>query len=164
MQTSPAIHPAGRLSRTLAGLAMAITLRGYASPSGDATIIAARDTHDQAAVERNDDATMAKILADDFVLVTGRGRVYTRAELLESAKKKTVIDEHQVKEAGTHSVSVWGEHGRGHCAAVDQGRVRWQVARIPTVVQRHLCAHAGGLALCFRPGVDPAPEGRGEVT
>ncbi len=109
MQTPSAIHPAGKLSRTLAGLALAITLRGYATPSDDAKTVAALDTQYQAAVERNDDATMAKILADDFILVTGRGRVYTRAELLESARKKTVVYEHQVEDPGTQTVRVWGD-------------------------------------------------------
>jgi ketosteroid isomerase-like protein len=109
MHTSPALHPAGKLSRTLAGLAMAITLRAYATPADDAKIVAALDTQYQAAVERNDDVTMGKILADDFILVTGRGRVYTRAELLESARKKTVVYEHQVEDAGTQTVRVWGD-------------------------------------------------------
>lgn len=88
---------------------MAITLRGYASPADDAKIVAALDTQYQAAVERNDDTAMGQILADDFILVTGRGRVYSRAELLESAQKKTVIYEHQVEEAGTQTVRVWGD-------------------------------------------------------
>src|SRR3954462_4165133 len=109
MQTLPAIHPAGKISRTLAGLAMAITATAYASPADDAKIVAALDTQYQAAVERNDDATMAKILADDFFLVTGRGRVFTRTELLESAKKKTVIYEHQIEDVGTQTVRVWGD-------------------------------------------------------
>lgn len=88
---------------------MAITLRAYASPTDDAKAVAALDTQYQAAVERNDDVTMAKILADDFILVTGRGRVYTRADLLESAKAKKVIYEHQVEDAGTQTVRVWGD-------------------------------------------------------
>jgi len=44
----------------------------------DAQIVSALDTKYQAAVRTHDVATMDAILADDFVLVTGRGRVYTR--------------------------------------------------------------------------------------
>lgn len=109
MQPSPVLHPAGKTARTLAGLALAITLRAYASPAGDARIVAELDTQYQAAVERNDDETMAKILADDFILVTGRGRVRSRVDLLESAKKKTVIYERQVEDPGTQTVRVWGD-------------------------------------------------------
>jgi ketosteroid isomerase-like protein len=109
MQTPHALHPAGKISRTLAGLAMAITLRAHATPADDAKIVAALDTQYQAAVERNDDATMARILAEDFTLVTGRGRVFTRAELIEGAKKKSVIYEHQVEDPGTQTVRVWGD-------------------------------------------------------
>ena len=109
MQAPYALHPAGLTARTLAGLALALTVKVNALAAGDAAIVAALDTQYQAAVERNDDATMAKILADDFVLVTGRGRVYTRADLLESAQKKTVSYEHQVEEAGTQTVRVWGD-------------------------------------------------------
>jgi hypothetical protein len=39
------------------------------------TLIAALDTEYQAAVKNNDAVTMDRILADDFILVTGRGKI-----------------------------------------------------------------------------------------
>ena len=65
------------------------------------------DTRYQAAVERNDADEMAKILADDFVLVLGDGRSFTREDLLEKARTKAVIYERQVDSQQT--VRVWGD-------------------------------------------------------
>ncbi len=45
-----------------------------------AGIVAALDTEHQGAVKNNDVATMDRILADDFVLVTGNGTVYNKAD------------------------------------------------------------------------------------
>jgi hypothetical protein len=53
--------------------------------SDDKSIVAALDTEYQEAVKNNDVATMDRILADDFALVTGNGRVYTKADLLKEA-------------------------------------------------------------------------------
>jgi ketosteroid isomerase-like protein len=72
----------------------------------DEKIVAALDTEYQAAVEKNDDATMDRILADDFVLVTGLGKIYTKADLLEEARSKRVVYEHQ--EDSDQTVRVWG--------------------------------------------------------
>jgi ketosteroid isomerase-like protein len=69
-------------------------------------IIAALDTEYQAAVKNNDVATMDRILADDFVLVTGRGATFTKADLLKEARKKSIIYEHQ--EDTNQKVRVWG--------------------------------------------------------
>ena len=57
----------------------------------DETIVAALDTEYQAAVKNNDVATMDRILADDFVLVTGKGTTYTKADLLKSAREKLLM-------------------------------------------------------------------------
>lgn len=73
----------------------------------DEKIVAALDTEYQAAVEKNDDATMDRILADDFVLVTGLGKIYTKVDLLEEARSKRVVYEHQEDSAQT--VRVWGD-------------------------------------------------------
>jgi ketosteroid isomerase-like protein len=51
---------------------------------------------------------MDQVLADDFVLVTGRGGVFSKADLLDSARKKEVTYEHQDEEPGTQKVRVWG--------------------------------------------------------
>jgi hypothetical protein len=64
-----------------------------ASPDEDAKTVAALDTKYQAAVKSNDAATMDQILADDFVLANGRGKVSSKADLLESARKKEVTYE-----------------------------------------------------------------------
>jgi len=52
---------------------------------------------------------MAQILADDFALVTGRGKVYGKADLIDSARKKEVTYERQDEEPGTQKVRVWGD-------------------------------------------------------
>jgi ketosteroid isomerase-like protein len=62
--------------------------------------------HRQAAVKRNDAATMDRILADDFALVTGKGRIYTKAGLLKEANDKNVIYGRQ--EDSQQKVRVWG--------------------------------------------------------
>ena len=80
-----------------------------ASPEEDAKTVAALDTKYQAAVKANDAQTMDQILADDFVLVTGRSKVYNKADLIGSARKKEVTYERQDEELGTQKVRVWGD-------------------------------------------------------
>src|SRR5215813_10998197 len=79
-----------------------------ASTEEDARTVAALDMKYQAAVKANDAATMNQVLADDFVLVTGRGGVFSKADLLDSARKKEVTYERQDEEPGTQKVRVWG--------------------------------------------------------
>lgn len=90
-------------------LHLAVTARLSASPEQDTKTVAALDTKYQAAVKTNDSATMDQILADDFVLVTGRGKVYGKADLLDSARKKEITYERQDEEPGTQKVRVWGD-------------------------------------------------------
>ncbi len=90
-------------------LALATTSKLNASPEEDAKTVAALDTKYQAAVKANDAATMDQILADDFVLVTGRGKVFNKIDLLDSARKKEVTYERQDEEPGTQKVRVWGD-------------------------------------------------------
>ena len=52
-------------------------------------------------------ATMDRILADDFVLVTGNGTAYTKADLLKEASEKNVIYERQ--EDSDQTVRIWGD-------------------------------------------------------
>ena len=78
-----------------------------ALPGDDAATVAALDTEYQAAVKRNDAATMDRILADDFVLVTGRGQTYSKADLLRDARNKSSVYEHQ--EELEQKVRVWGD-------------------------------------------------------
>ncbi len=90
------------------GTPSAPSLEPAASPD-DAKTVASLDTRYQAAVKANDDATMEQILADDFVLVTGRGRVSTKADLLKEAREKQTIYEHQEEKEGTQEVRIWGD-------------------------------------------------------
>jgi ketosteroid isomerase-like protein len=106
------IHPKGYANffrLTLAALAFPLfsTSNLNASAEEDAKTVAALDTKYQAAVKANDAATMDQVLADDFVLVTGRGGVFIKADLLDSARKKEVTYEHQDEEPGTQKVRVW---------------------------------------------------------
>jgi ketosteroid isomerase-like protein len=88
---------------------LATTNKSNASPEEDAKTVAALDTKYQAAVKANDAATMDQILADNFVLVTGRGSVFSKADLLDSARKKEVTYERQEEEPGTQKVRMWGD-------------------------------------------------------
>src|SRR6266481_7331623 len=81
--------------------------RMSASSDDDKKAVAALDTQYQAAVEKNDAATMDRILADDFILVTGNGKTFTKADLLKEARKGTVVYEHQSDTEQT--VRVWAD-------------------------------------------------------
>src|SRR4029450_5581678 len=85
------------------------TTKLNASPEEDAQAVAALDTKYQAAVKANDAQTMDQILADDFVLVTGRGKVFSKADLIESAPNKENTSERQDEEPGSQKVRVWGD-------------------------------------------------------
>jgi ketosteroid isomerase-like protein len=73
----------------------------------DESIVAALDTEYQEAVKNNDVAAMDRILADDFVLVTGNGTVYSKADLLKEAAEGGVIYERQ--QDTDQTVRIWGD-------------------------------------------------------
>lgn len=73
----------------------------------DKQILSDLDTQYQAAVKINDATTMNRILADDFVLVTGSGKSYSKADLLEEARSGRVVYEHQ--EDSEQTVRIWGD-------------------------------------------------------
>ena len=89
------------------GILACAGLSALAATSDDRATVAALDTQYQAAVKSNDAATMDRILADDFVLVTGKGKSYTKADLLRAARDKTETYEHQ--EDTNQTVRVWGD-------------------------------------------------------
>jgi ketosteroid isomerase-like protein len=96
------------------GAAIALTAllaagAAYASPEEDRVTVAALDTEYQAAVERNDSETMARILHPDMILVVGRGAVFTREDLLRSARERDVEYEAQVEDEGTQTVRLYGQ-------------------------------------------------------
>jgi uncharacterized protein (TIGR02246 family) len=99
----------GKLILMMIALSLGTATDLNASSEEDAKAVAALDTKYQAAVKSNDAATMDQILADDFVLVTGRGKVSSKADLIESARKKEVTYERQDEESGTQKVRVWGD-------------------------------------------------------
>jgi ketosteroid isomerase-like protein len=77
------------------------------SADSDATIVARLDTEYQAAVKKNDAARMDRLLADDFVLVTGSGKIYKKSDLLQEARSGRVIYERQ--EDTAQKIRVWGD-------------------------------------------------------
>jgi ketosteroid isomerase-like protein len=99
--------------RMLAGMATVALLLGaaaaQASPDEDRRTVAALDTEYQEAVKRNDAAAMGRILADDFILVLGNGKTYTREDLLESAREQKIMYEQQDEDPGTQVVRVWND-------------------------------------------------------
>lgn len=83
------------------------TVTSDAATEDDERAVAALDTEYQAAVERNDAETMDRILASDFVLITGSGRTYNKVDLLKEARSKSTVYEYQ---RGTEQkVRVWGD-------------------------------------------------------
>ena len=80
---------------------------GFAAMTDDRKTVAELDTQYQRAVRDNDAATMERILADDFVLVTGRGKTMSKADLLKEARARTITYEQQ-DELEQH-VRVWGD-------------------------------------------------------
>jgi len=77
------------------------------SSDNDATIVARLDTEYQAAVKKNDAVAMDRLLADDFVLVTGSGKTYRKSDLLQEARSGRVIYNRQ--EDTAQKVRVWGD-------------------------------------------------------
>ena len=95
-----------------------------AASADDAQTVSALETRYQAAVKNNDAATMDRILADDFVVVLGSGKIYTKADLLKFARTRRIVYEHQ--EDSDQSVRVWGDTAvvtaRLWAKGLDQGK------------------------------------------
>lgn len=77
------------------------------SSTDDAKIVGALDSEYQAAVKNNDATTMDRILSDDFVVVLGSGKIYTKTDLIQMARTRRVQYEHQ--EDSDRTVRVWGD-------------------------------------------------------
>lgn len=116
----------------LAGSLVALAyVAASASDTSDQRAVSVLDTEYQAAVKNNDAATMGRILADDFVVVTGTGRTYSKADLLNMARTEQVIYEHQEEDSG-QTVRVWGDTAvvtaRLWAKGTDQGKpFEWRV-------------------------------------
>jgi|SRR5215469_3666720 len=84
--------------------AAGLATTGYQSEH-DRQTVAALDTEYQNAVKRNDATTMSRILADDFVLVTGSGKAYSKEDMLQDAKRGDVYERNDEE---SQTVRVWG--------------------------------------------------------
>ena len=94
-------------STSLIGLGMALCAAAALAGPDDKSAVATLDTQYQAAVKANDAATMDRILADDFVLVTGKGKTFGKADLLKAARERSETYEHQ--EDSDQTVRVYGD-------------------------------------------------------
>jgi ketosteroid isomerase-like protein len=100
----------GLMKNTLLACTLLMSAVGaVAFATDDAKTVAALDTEYQAAVERNDAATMNRILHPDFVLVLGNGKAVSRADLIASARDKEVVYEKQVEVPGSQQVRLYGD-------------------------------------------------------
>lgn len=61
----------------------------------DPAAVKALDTEYQEAVEKNDATVMDRLLADDFTLISSKGNVYHKADLLTEARDPKLKYEHQ---------------------------------------------------------------------
>ena len=108
----PQTKTGARFQRTICALAIALLMIDHSNllaetEIDDAKMIAALDKEYQLAVKNNDAETMDRILADDFVLVTGLGKTYSKAALLAEARGQGTIYERQ--EDSEQTVRVWGD-------------------------------------------------------
>ena len=76
----------GTLISMIVALSLGIATDLNASLDEDAKTVTGFHTN-QAAVKSNDGITMDQVLADDFVLVTGRGKVFSRADLIDHLER-----------------------------------------------------------------------------
>jgi ketosteroid isomerase-like protein len=91
----------------IGSLAALASVAANANTESDQKAVSALDAEYQAAVKNNDATTMDRILADDFVVVTGTGKIYRKADLLNMARANQVKYEHQ--DESDQTVRVWGD-------------------------------------------------------
>jgi ketosteroid isomerase-like protein len=89
----------------MAVITMSSPIPSSGSQAKDEAAVAALDIQYQEAVKKNDVSTMGRILADDFVLVTGRGQTQSKSDLLKESGSGSIIYEHQ--EDSNRTVRVW---------------------------------------------------------
>ena len=77
------------------------------SPTSVNEAVAALDKKYQMAVKQNDVDSMSRILADDFVLVTGVGKIVRKDDLLDEARSKRV--QYEVQDDTDQTVRTWGD-------------------------------------------------------
>ena len=69
--------------------------------------VAALDTEFQAATGRKDAAAIDRLLPDDYILITSKGQVETKAGLLAEARDPKITYTHQ--EDSQQTVRIWGD-------------------------------------------------------
>ena len=92
-----------------APLTLAAAPRMAAAAEDPQSIVSRMDVEYQAAVERNDWQAMDRILHPDFVLVIGDGTAYTRAQLIDSAKTRSIVYDQQREVPGSQIVRMYGD-------------------------------------------------------
>jgi ketosteroid isomerase-like protein len=97
----------GLLAVAATAAAMFCAGRSGGSRVDDEKTVAALDSQYQEAVKKNDVPTIERSLADDLVLVSGKGSVQSKADLLKESASGDFTYEHQ--EDGDRTVRVWGD-------------------------------------------------------
>jgi hypothetical protein len=69
--------------------------------------VAALDIEFQSAVQRNDTATIDRLLPQDYILASATGGVETKADLLSEARARTYIYSRQ--DDSHRTVRIWGD-------------------------------------------------------
>jgi ketosteroid isomerase-like protein len=88
-------------------LVFKLATKDTASDPEDAKTIENLDARYQAAVKSNDAETMGRLLADDFMLVTGSGKTYSKADLIEEARSGQFHYDRQ--DDSDQTVRSWGD-------------------------------------------------------
>jgi ketosteroid isomerase-like protein len=116
MKTISSIHALGIVLVAMPALC-------HASPN-DEKIVAALDTEYQAAVLKKDVAAMDRLLPANFVLVSGKGKVFGKPDLLAEERRGDLVFTHQ--EDTQQTVRVWGDTAVVtallHVAGTDKGQ------------------------------------------
>lgn len=90
----------------------------------DQKLVQELDARYQSAVQNNDAATMDRLLAEGFLLVTGTGKRYSKADLLDAARNKQAQYEQQSD--SEQSVRVWGNTAvitaKLHAKGIESGK------------------------------------------
>ena len=89
-------------------LMLAAAPRMAAAAEDPQSIVSRMDVEYQAAVERNDWQAMDRILHPGFALIVGDGTVYTRAQLIDSARNRNIVYEAQREVPGSQVVRMYG--------------------------------------------------------
>jgi ketosteroid isomerase-like protein len=100
-------RPLFLIAGLIIGIIPATAKRGAnSSKDDDKKTVSVLDTEYQAAVKINDASTMNRILADDFVLVTGSGKTYTKADMVNDARGAATS--YVRNDEDIQTVRVWG--------------------------------------------------------